>query len=78
MSRLWFRKVARLDHYHSAGKGKSQHWNLSLLDSGDFAFDQRITFSPISREGMGEESGDWNQHIHTINIIVRIYLSIDN
>jgi len=78
MSGPWFRKVARLDHCHSASKGKSQQWSLSLPDSGDFAFDQSITFGPMSREGVGEKLGDWNQHIHTINTIVIIYLSIDN
>ena len=78
MSGLWLRKVARLDHCHSASKGKSQHRSLSLPDSGDFALDQSITFGPISREGVGEELGDWNQHIYTINTVVRIYLSVDN
>lgn len=74
MGRLWLSKVARLDLCHSASKGKSPHWHLSLPDSGGFAFDQSVTFDPISREGAGEERGDWNEHIRTANTIVIMYL----
>ena len=62
----------RLDHCYSARKGKSQHWSFSLPESGDFALTQSITFGPISREGVGEEVGDWNQHTHTINTVYEI------